>query len=343
MKAYYNEIDGFCCNWLSNLMDAGHITPGKIDDRSIENVSPEDLQGYERAHFFAGIAGWELALNWAGWSGPSLDWIHVRVSRFRAQESDKDMPINDTCGPLFTASSPSASLQRSLESRLQARMEGNGSPLYVLTWSEVDMPAGVPILQLRASGRRTLDNASSGWLTPIATEARRDNATWAPSTTGNGMADNECARRHATKPAARTLGGFHGNAIASHGKGGVADANGGRFWKDEGISRQENQGRTSERPANNVATGGMGDANVQGSQGWCQHNGKYASQQPSWSASVAIPCADGKARPTQPGIHPLANGIPGRVGKLRAYGNAIVPQVAAAFVQAFNQLDHLGP
>ena len=54
-----------------------------------------------------------------------------------------------------------------------------------------------------------------------------------------------------------------------------------------------------------------------------------------WSITEYLECADGKARPTKPGLHPLVDGIPGRVGQLRAYGNAIVPQVAAAFVQAF--------
>jgi DNA (cytosine-5)-methyltransferase 1 len=70
MNAYYNEIEEFCCAWLSNLMDAGLITPGKIDQRSIEDVSPDELRGYERCHFFAGIGVWDLALNRAGWAGP---------------------------------------------------------------------------------------------------------------------------------------------------------------------------------------------------------------------------------------------------------------------------------
>src|SRR6266576_2238665 len=85
-----------------------------------------------------------------GASGP----LPVPVSRFRALESEKAMPINDTCGPLFTRLSPSAGLQRSLENKLQARMDVNGSPEYALTWKELDMPSGVPICVLRASARR---------------------------------------------------------------------------------------------------------------------------------------------------------------------------------------------
>ena len=86
-------------------------------------------------------------------SGPEA----VHVSRFRALEDEKAMSTNDTSGPLFTTSSPSADLQWCLGNRLQARMAGNGSPLYALTWSDWDMPAGVPICRLRASARRTSD------------------------------------------------------------------------------------------------------------------------------------------------------------------------------------------
>ena len=94
----------------------------------------------------------------------------VHVSRFRAQDSEKAMPINDICGPLFTTLLPSADLQRSLENRLRARMGASGSPLYVLIWSEVDMPAGVPILRRRASAHRTSGSGSSGWPTPVAND-----------------------------------------------------------------------------------------------------------------------------------------------------------------------------
>lgn len=54
-----------------------------------------------------------------------------------------------------------------------------------------------------------------------------------------------------------------------------------------------------------------------------------------WSDADWLGCRDGKFRPVEPGTFPLANGIPARVGRLRGYGNAIVPEVAAEFVRAF--------
>lgn len=54
-----------------------------------------------------------------------------------------------------------------------------------------------------------------------------------------------------------------------------------------------------------------------------------------WSNFSIVHCRDGKARRLEPESFPLAHGIPGRVGLLRGYGNAIVPQVAAEFIRAF--------
>ena len=53
-----------------------------------------------------------------------------------------------------------------------------------------------------------------------------------------------------------------------------------------------------------------------------------------WVDCDWLPCADGKTRPVEPGTFPLANGVPARVGRLRGYGNAVVPQVATAFIKA---------
>jgi hypothetical protein len=51
-------------------------------------------------------------------------------------------------------------------------------------------------------------------------------------------------------------------------------------------------------------------------------------------SGVWIDCPDGKQRLIEPSICLLANGIPARASKLRAYGNAIVPAVAAQFIKA---------
>jgi DNA (cytosine-5)-methyltransferase 1 len=51
-------------------------------------------------------------------------------------------------------------------------------------------------------------------------------------------------------------------------------------------------------------------------------------------AGSVIDCADGYRR-IEPGACPLAHGLPRRMDKIRGYGNAIVPQAAAEFIQAF--------
>jgi len=54
-----------------------------------------------------------------------------------------------------------------------------------------------------------------------------------------------------------------------------------------------------------------------------------------WDGIVWVYCKDKKIRPIKPGIQPLAYGVSARVGKLRAIGNAIVPQVAAEIIRAY--------
>ena len=48
MAAYYNELDPFASDWLKALITDGLIAPGDVDTRSIVEVQPDDLKGYER-------------------------------------------------------------------------------------------------------------------------------------------------------------------------------------------------------------------------------------------------------------------------------------------------------
>lgn len=72
--AYYNEIDPFAAQWLRNLIAGGHIAPGEVDERSIEDVSPDDLRGFTQCHFFAGIGVWSHSLRLAGWPDDKPVW-----------------------------------------------------------------------------------------------------------------------------------------------------------------------------------------------------------------------------------------------------------------------------
>ncbi|HDS5360980.1 TPA: DNA cytosine methyltransferase [Enterobacter roggenkampii] len=71
---YYNEIDPFAAQWLRNLIAGGHIAPGEVDERSIEDVTPDDLRGFTQCHFFAGIGVWSHSLRLAGWPDDKPVW-----------------------------------------------------------------------------------------------------------------------------------------------------------------------------------------------------------------------------------------------------------------------------
>jgi DNA (cytosine-5)-methyltransferase 1 len=64
---YYNEHDSKCAQWLRELMNAGLIPLGVVDERSIVDVKPYEISEFKQQHFFAGIGGWAYALRLAGW------------------------------------------------------------------------------------------------------------------------------------------------------------------------------------------------------------------------------------------------------------------------------------
>lgn len=69
---FYNEYAPFPAQLLRELGAAGAIPAGTVDGRSIEQVTAEDLSGYDGCHFFAGIGVWAYALEAAGWPRSGL-------------------------------------------------------------------------------------------------------------------------------------------------------------------------------------------------------------------------------------------------------------------------------
>jgi len=120
-----------------------------------------------------------------------------------------------------------------------------------------------------------------------------------------------------------------------HGKsaGELADATAERL---QGRSRQSGNGSgiVWGLPCEGSPDGGMAHTERNGGRADITQRGSQGRKVGLWTHTDWLPCTDGKARPVEPGTFPLAHGIPGRVGRLRAYGNAIVPQVAAEFIRA---------
>jgi hypothetical protein len=92
--------------------------------------------------------------------------------------------------------------------------------------------------------------------------------------------------------------------------------------------------RTSQGNRGNLRT--LADANIIGASEARQQRSRqfgWAGGHP-WARPGWVIGHDGKARRVEPSIRLLAHGLSARVGRLRAYGNAIVPEVAAEFIKA---------
>lgn len=71
---WYNDNDPRAAAWLRELIKAGHIAPGVVDERSISEIKPDELREYNQCHFFAGIGGWSYALRLAGIGDDDRFW-----------------------------------------------------------------------------------------------------------------------------------------------------------------------------------------------------------------------------------------------------------------------------
>ena len=174
MTAYYNDNAAFPCEWLSNLVRDGLITPGTIDSRSIKEVHPNDLEGYDRCHFFAGIGGWDLALQHAGWPDEEPVWTgSCPCQPFSTTGKRKGFADDRHLWPeflrLIAECRPSTVFGEQVTSPLGREwLCGVRADLEVLGYA-----VGAADLWLRASVRRTYANGFIGWPTPQASDGSR--------------------------------------------------------------------------------------------------------------------------------------------------------------------------
>lgn len=67
---YANDIDKHAVHWLSKLP----LDIDVVDGRDIREIQGHEVAKYWQAHFFAGIGGWPLALDMAGWPMDITVW-----------------------------------------------------------------------------------------------------------------------------------------------------------------------------------------------------------------------------------------------------------------------------
>jgi DNA (cytosine-5)-methyltransferase 1 len=363
MRAYYNEIDPYAAQWLRNLIDAGHIAPGDVDERSIVDVQPDDLRGYTQCHFFAGIGGWSLALRLAGWPDDRPVWTGScpcqPFSAAGAQRgSDDERHLWPAFFRLIGERRPAVVFGEQVAGaaglawldHVCADLEGAG---YAAAAANL-CAAGAGAFHIRQRLYWVADAAFSADERGIAranqrpVQARDERDSHGLADTGQkqrGRWPNE--RQPWSEDAAvwseaavddQRCGSVGRMAdLPEQGRGAQPQRDGGAHGRPEAQSRRlrdagllgnaGNEGLARREWFRGIPGGACGTGEGQAAE-------RASLHADPWSAVEWIACSDGKARPTQPGLFPLAHGIPNRVGRLRAYGNAIVPQVAAAFIEA---------
>lgn len=304
--AYYNEIDPFAAQWLRNLIAAGHIAPGEVDERSIEDVTPDDLRGFTQCHFFAGIGVWSHSLRLAGWPDDCPVWTgSCPCQPFSAAGKGDGFADERHLWPhffhLISERRPQHVFGEQVASGnantwfdlVQADLEGMGYAFGLVPFTSAGI--GAPHIRERAywvananhrvsDERETLRSGRDAVLDGSSTN-RLGNAN-ITRLEGLGGNDGAAGRERATGPAAAS--GLHSRPLEVNG-----------FWRDAV---------------------------------WllCR-DGKWRPVEPG-----TFPLVDGAAARmgrVEPGVARVASS--NRVGRLKGYGNAINAQAAAAFIRAY--------
>jgi DNA (cytosine-5)-methyltransferase 1 len=360
---YYNEIDPYCARWLNNLMIEGLIPFGDIDTRSIEDVIPNELSGYDQCHFFAGLGGWPLALSLAGWPSGRPVWTgSCPCQPFSAAGKGAGFADERHLWPswqhLISQCRPSVVFGEQVASKdadpwidlVHADMEGMG-----YAFGCVPFPAagiGAPHIRDRNYWVAYADNAGSQGR--IVLPERSVERTAGSSSLVVGLADagskgllpcthagihrGEDGARSQQRQLAATAAGYRGAAVTDGNLRGLARACCGRDYRftDELCPHCGHHARPVDSSANFWFCAKCG--NRSRFCDTCAH--RPSAVNGFWADADWLLCTDGKWRPVEPGTFPLAHGVSNRVGRLRAYGNAIVPQAAAEFIEAYLAKDY---
>lgn len=327
---YYNDFDKGAAAWLRELIKAGLIPNGYVDDRSITDVTPSDLEGFTQCHFFAGIGGWSYALQLAGvpsstrlWTGsPPCQPFSVAGKQLGQLDERHLAPtfmrLVAQCRPpvLFGEQVAAAIGKHWLDDLFtELEREGYACGAAVLPAASVGAPhkrdrlffGAVNGLAYASGGSMAdTDNARSQGRCGVPERADQQPA-WAAGVDGcvGNSYGTECAPRELQRIRNETQSEQSAQSMLSD----ATSAHHG-FWSDaDWLGCRDGKFRPVEARDESLAYGFPG--------------GMGCSSDPSLRKAIE-----------EIGF-PLGTNIPARVARLRGYGNAIVPQVASEFITAF--------
>jgi len=310
MAAYYNEIDKKTAAWLRELIKNGLIADGVVDDRSIIDVKPNDLAGFDQCHFFAGIGGWSYALRLANWSDDKPVWtasLPCQPFSVAGSQKGKDderhllphfLELIKQCKPnTIFGEQVEGAIRHGWLDDLQTTMEAENYAIghCILGAHSVNAPHQRQRLYWVANSNyaRLEGHREHGQLYGSEGRATQDGFN-RPLSIGMGNSEHDGYASIPQSPSA--------------------------------VQPSENQQSRPSFPSKPTGASKPSDAaDISRCQG----------RRSNWDNPVWVYCRDRKYRPIEPSSEPLAHGIPTRVVRLRGYGNAIVPQVAAEFISAY--------
>lgn len=383
--AYYNEIDPYAAQWLRNLIAAGYIAPGDVDERSIEDVKPDDLRNYTQCHFFAGIGVWSYALRNAGWPDDKPVWtgscpcqpfsaagkgggfdderhlwpaFHWLIGECRPQHVFGEQVASGNANAWFDL------VQADLEAMDYAfglvpfpsagvgaphirdraywvahpnsqRLQGQRPNSDPERWQGSDVrQTGLCDRAGIADGvaypeRQQYEECLSGLAEGVGEEGHRKTVKPTGLCLPHRMADTNDNRQ---QPGSR--GGCGGECPAEGNDDRRCGEACGLANADSGEQRQSARciQRVGDVPAGRLES----SAEV---AGFCS-NMPASPVNGFWRDADWLFCRDEKWRPVRPGSFPLVDGATTRVGRLRAYGNAINAEAAKVFIAAYLESQH---
>ena len=319
MTAYYNEFDKNAAAWLRELISDGLIAPGDVDERSIIDVDYRDLDGYTQHHFFAGIGGWSYALRIAGWPDDARVWTaslpcqpFSTAGKGLGKADERHLlphflELVAKCKPgTIFGEQVERAIGHGWLDDLQATMEAEGYSVGHCVLGAHSIGAA----HIRQRLYWVADSASAGGCWRESLGGRRYSEPRGSSEDcGLGIANGSRSQQGIeTSEAARYRRSFESASSVN------------RMADTKIASRERPEPRSD----------------------WKSYGGEL-----DW-----LYCRDGKYRPIESGIKPLVDGVPrgmvhssdprntqeARAMRLRGYGNAIVPTLAAEFIKSYMEV-----